>query len=121
MLVNVDGCLSVHHNPGPVIEELKSQHKLKNDTYGEPTRYLGENVEKYQVPLTGKTYWSIHTYDYVVELCKMVQKWSENYERKFKNNCDDAMKANYRPEIDTSDELGDGLASQYQQMISIFQ
>ena len=29
------------------------------------------------------------------------------------------MKGNYRPEIDISDELGDELATQYQQMIGI--
>ena len=44
MLVYVDDCLAVHHDPGPVMEELKSRYKLKNDTYGEPERYLGANV-----------------------------------------------------------------------------
>ena len=62
----------------------------------------------------------MHAYDYVVQSCKMVRKWRENDGRKFKNNCEEAMKANYRPEIDISDELGDELATQYQQMISIF-
>ena len=61
----------------------------------------------------------MHAYDYVVESCKMVQKWSENDGRKFKNNCDDAMNVNYRLEIDISEELGDELATQYQQMIGI--
>ena len=45
MLVYVDDCLAVHHDPGPVMEDLKSRYKLKNDTYGEPARYLGANVE----------------------------------------------------------------------------
>ena len=61
----------------------------------------------------------MHAYDYVVQSCKMVRKWRENDGRKFKNNCEEAMKANYRPEIDISDELGDELATQYQQMIDI--
>ena len=82
--------------------------------YGEPTRYLGANVGKYQVPHNGQFYWSMHTYDYIVESCKMVQKWSENDNCKFKNNHKDAMHANYRPEIDISAELGDELATQYQ-------
>ena len=47
MLVYVDDCLSVHHDPGPEMEELKSCYKLKNDKYGEPDRYLGENVGKF--------------------------------------------------------------------------
>ena len=27
-------CLAVHHDPGQVMEDLKSCYKLKNDTYG---------------------------------------------------------------------------------------
>ena len=53
MLVCVDDCLAVHHDPGPVMEDLKSHYKLKNDTYGEPARYLGGNVEKYQLDHNG--------------------------------------------------------------------
>ena len=73
MFVYVDDCLAVHHDPGSVMEDLKSRYKLKNDTYGEPERYLGENVKKYQLKHNRrKSNWSIHTYNYVVESCKMV-------------------------------------------------
>ena len=72
MLVYVDDCLAVYHDPGPVMEDLKSCYKLTNDTYREPERYLGANVKKYQVKHNGETYWSMHAYDYVVESCKMV-------------------------------------------------
>ena len=54
-------------------------------------RGLGANVGKYQVLDNGQFYWSMHAYDYVVESCKMVQKWSENNGHKFKNNRDDAI------------------------------
>jgi len=49
MLVYVDDCLAVHHDPEPVMEDLKSRYKLKNDMYGEPARYLGGNIERYQL------------------------------------------------------------------------
>ena len=49
MLVYVNDCLAVHHDPGPVMEALSSCYKLKNDTYGEPKKYLGANVKKYQL------------------------------------------------------------------------
>ena len=61
----------------------------------------------------------MHAYDYVVGSCKMVRGWSERDGRKFNNKREDAMKGNYRPEIDISEELGDKLATQYQQMIGI--
>ena len=111
MLVYVDHCLAVHHDPGPVMEELKSHYKLKNDTYRELKRYLGANVGKYQVPHNRETYWSMYAYDYVVESCKIVRGWSERDGHKFNNKREDAMKGNYRPEIDISDELGDELAT----------
>lgn len=49
----------------------------------------------------------------------MVRDWSETDGRKFTNKHKDAMKANYRPEIDISDKLGDELATRFQQMIGI--
>ena len=71
---------------------------------------MSKNI-KYHSPdnLTG-AYMLMITF---VKSCKMVQKWSENDGRKFKNNRDNAMKPNYRPEIDISDKLGDKLATQY--------
>ena len=87
--------------------------------YGEPTRYLGANVAKYQIPKTGQKYWNMYAYDYIKESCKMVQGWSENEGHKFKNNCDHAMPTKYRPEIDISAELGHDQATQFQQMIGI--
>ena len=48
MLVYVNDYLAVHHDPEPVMEDLKSCYKLKNDTYGKLKRYLGVNVKKYQ-------------------------------------------------------------------------
>ena len=113
MLVYVDDCLVIHHDPGPEMENLKSRYKLKNDLYGEPKGYLGANAEKYQVPDNSEFYWSIYAYNYIVESCKMVQGWSENNNRKFKNNRKDAMHAKYRSEIDISAELGDLQATQY--------
>ena len=122
ILVYVENCLAVHHDSGPIMEDLESCYKLKNDINGEPERYLGANVEKYQLEHNGeKSYWSMHAYDYVVESCKMVQGCSEKDGRKFKNNREDTMKGNYCPKIDISDELGDNLATQYQQMIGILQ
>ena len=34
MLVYIDDCLAVHHDPGLVMEDLNSCYKLKNDMYG---------------------------------------------------------------------------------------
>ena len=66
MLVYVDDCLCVHHDPDPVMEDLKSQYKLKGDSYGAPERYLGANVEVNQLD-DGVQYWSMHAVDCLKE------------------------------------------------------
>ena len=68
---------------------------------------------------SGKSYWSIHAYNYVVESCKMVRNWSEKDGHKFSNKYQDTIKADYCPEIDISDELKNELAARFQQMIGI--
>ena len=74
MLVYVDDCLSVNHDSGAVMEDLKSCYKLKGDTCGEPERYLGANVGKYQLSHNGrKLYWSMHAGDYLTKSCKVVR------------------------------------------------
>ena len=120
MLIYVNDCLAVCHNPGSNIEDLKSHYKLKNNMYGEPEKYLGANIGKYQFKHNRrKSYWSIHAYDYVVESFKMVHKWSVRDGHKFNNKREDAMKVNHHPEIDIYHKLGDNLATQFQQMIGI--
>ena len=47
MLVYIDDYLCVHHKSDPVMEDLKSQYKLKGDIYGVSKQYLVANVEKY--------------------------------------------------------------------------
>ena len=93
------------------MEELKSCYKLKNDMYKEPKIYLGANVGTYQVLHNRESYWSIHTYDYVVESCKIVQGRSERDGRMFNNKHEDAMKENYHPGINIFEKLGDELAT----------
>lgn len=115
ILVYVDDYLAVYHDPGPIMEDLKSRYKLNNDMYRESENYLGANVGTYQLKHNGgKSYWSMNVYGYVVELCKMVRERSVSSRRKFNKKHEDAMKENYCPEIDILDELGDELATQFQ-------
>ena len=91
---------------------------MKGDSYGAPDRYLGANVEKYQLN-DGKIYQSMHAADYLNKSCKMVRKWSEDKNRRWNKKQEVAMIQKYQPEIDISDELGDVLATRFQQMIGI--
>lgn len=61
----------------------------------------------------------MHPRDYVVQSVKMVQGWSAGDKRKWKKTQKNAMQQDYLPKLDTSRELGDELATWYQQMIGI--
>ena len=99
MFVYVDDCLCVYHDLNPVMENLKWTYKLKGDSCREPDRYLGANVEKFQLN-DGYSYWSMYAGDYLKELCKMVHKWSDAYGRKRNKNQKLIMIGTYQSEID---------------------
>ena len=101
------------------MEILKPRYKLKGDSFGEPDQYLGANVGKYQLN-DGHEYWSTSVKDYIKQSCNLAYGWIvEDGRRWTKRKV--AMTASYQPEIDISDELGDELATRFQQMIGILQ
>jgi hypothetical protein len=118
MLVYIDDCLLIHHDPNPVMEELESRYALKKDSYGCPDRYLGTNACKYQLE-DGREYWCMHPGDYVKMSCKLVKGWSEKDSRRWTKNRKAAMITKYRLELDISPDLDDDLATRFQQMIGI--
>lgn len=75
MLVYVDDCFLVHHNPDSVMNDLKTQYTMKGDYFGQPEQYVGSNVWKWTIK--NGILWCINSGNYVKEACKMVKKWSE--------------------------------------------
>ena len=73
LLVYVDDCLLIHHDPKIIMERLKKSYDLKGDAYGRPDRYLGANVKRYQFR-DGSEHWVMGLYDYVRETTKMVKE-----------------------------------------------
>ena len=76
MLVDVDDCLPIDHDPGPVMEELKKEYSLKNDAYRRPDRYLGAIIDSYTYT-DGNAYWSMSPHHYFKEVCKTVKATSD--------------------------------------------
>ena len=100
LLVYVDDCLLLDHDPTPVMEELKKRYELKGDLYGPPDRYLGANIDKYQLDDVN-FYWSMHPNDYVTETSKMVKGWRITAGRLWTKR-KVAMNKNYSPELDVA-------------------
>ena len=50
LLVYIDDILAISHKPGTIMEMIGHQFEIKNNEWGPPTRYLGANVEQFQLP-----------------------------------------------------------------------
>lgn len=118
VLTYVDDILCVSEKPGATMDILKASYALKEEA-AEPDRYLGANISKVQ--LEDRTAWSMSSNDYVkgaIDVVKAMLAEDGKVLKKSKGN-DRPMPLCYRPEEDTTPELGPELASRYQQLIGM--
>ena len=64
LLVYVDDVLAISHDPEAIMKVIGQGFEIKNNEWGRPTRYLGADVELFQLP-TGMKAWSLHCKSYV--------------------------------------------------------
>jgi hypothetical protein len=50
LLVYVDDCMAVSHDPKAIMESISGEYELKDGTYGEPETYLGSGIECFMLP-----------------------------------------------------------------------
>ena len=83
LLVYVDDVLAISHDPGTIMEMIGHRFEIKNDEWGPPTRYLGANVEQFQLP-DGSMAWSLLSTDYVKAAVETVKRllWEDGRELK---------------------------------------
>ena len=122
VLVYVDDVLHFDHEPNIFMQKLETQYRLK-DKAEAPDRYLGANIDKVQLS-DGTVAWSMASYEYLDSAIKNLEKDLERDKapplRTYgKRAGERPFPINYRPEIDTSPELGDELGSRYLQLIGI--
>jgi hypothetical protein len=120
LLVYVDDILAVSHKAKEVIDSIGKYYKVKPGSDKAPEIYLGANIDKVQMP-DGREVWASSPRDYVRNAIKTVEGlFSEDGEGYvLKNNAKDPFPANYKPELDVTDELGPELLSRYLQLIGI--
>ena len=120
LFVYVDDILSVSHRASEAIKEITDYYKAKEGSVKPPDLYLGANVERFELP-DGREVWSTSPKTYVKNAIKVVEDLlsedGEGYQ--LKGNAKNPFPSNYRPEVDVTSELGDGLASRYLQLIGI--
>ena len=121
VLVYVDDILHISHDTEPTMKELGKLYRLKPESMGEPTRYLGANIAKYQVD-DGSEKWSMSSEDYVRNAIKNLEILLMEEEAELntsKRSTERPYPANYRPEIDVTPLLGPVLVTRYQNLIGI--
>ena len=118
ILVYVDDILHLSHNIKPTMEALGKLYQLKEEACGEPKRYLGANVGKFQLP-DGKEVWSMSANDYIRNAVKNLEETLARENTKLKGKADRPLPLSYRPEIDVSPLLSDEMANRYQNLIGV--
>ena len=122
ILVYVDDVLHLHAKGKSDMDKINAAYRLKDGSIAPPERYLGANIHKVQLD-DGSTAWSQSSEDYLSGAIKQVQadldKDNIQLKRYGGNNQKRPYDVNYRPEIDTTDELNAELLNRYQQLIGI--
>jgi hypothetical protein len=121
LLVYVDDVLVISHDPQAVMREIGSAFEIKDGKTGEPERYLGANIEKFEID-DGQKVWSMSCNDYVKAAIQTVRDLLAEEDRELKNGNrrhKGPLPPNYKPELETTDECDAHHISIYQQLIGI--
>ena len=92
---------------------MKPYFKLKEESIGHPTIYLGGKVSKVVLP-NGVEAWAFSASQYVQEAVAKVEAHLKKQNMKLCNKATLPLVNDYRPEIDQSRELDDEGVTYYQ-------
>ena len=121
MLVYVDDCLAVSHDPQNIMDVLSKSYELKKGSVKAPEIYLGAEISKYQLK-NGRLVWSMSSSQYVKNAVKNVNDMLKEEGRELKTGKKQGktpLPSNYKPELDTTAELNGEMGSRYLQLIGI--
>ena len=106
LLVYVDDALAFSHSPESIMNDTGLEFDIKDNNYGTPTSYLGDNVESFHIS-DRKHAWSIKCDYIVVAAVKMIKYLL--YEDSRELNSDnrphkEPLPHGYKPELDVMDD-----------------
>ena len=119
ILCYVDDVLVCSHDPWPSIDTLKTKFRLKEDSLGAPTRYLGAQV-KVLTDDEGQECYALSSDDYVANAVKEVETELGKESLKLRGKAQRPFALDYRPEIDITPELDEEGIQKYQGYMGIF-
>ena len=123
VLVYVDDVLAISHDPTTIMKGIGEHFTIKDDKYGEPTTYLGANIERIQLD-DGSWAWSMTSEHYVKNLIETVSDLLAEDGRELKGTFKQKshtgpLPVTYAPELDDTRECSEKHASRYRQIIGI--
>ena len=120
ILVYTDDIICVAANPRAALDKIDQVFKLKPDSIGPPTKYLGADVSKFHFnDDPSKEYWCMGSEQYVKEAIRNVRNWLNARGLELKMRAPSVLPTNYTPELDVSALCGEEEANYYQQQIGV--
>ena len=129
VLIYVDDILIISKKPDEILEPIKAQFELKPESIKPPERYLGADVEC-AYSLGNRTCMTMSPDTYLKQAVKNLEHMLEtedkstlakelNVDPRKLTKIHAPIQYNYQPELDTTPELNDHLASRYAQLIGV--
>ena len=119
VLLYVDDCLVISDNATAILRnEIGKYWSLKEESIKPPDIYLGGQMRKTTLE-NGVEAWRFGSAQYVGAAVKNVEKYLQTKGEKLAARASSPLPANYRPEIDVTDELQGEEASYYMSLIGI--
>jgi hypothetical protein len=120
VLIYVDDILCMSHDPKESMRKLDKFFPMKEGSIGPPDIYLGAKLSKVKLPNNVEA-WAMSPSKYVQEAVTNCEDYLEReYDgRKLERKASTPFKSLYRPELDTSPELGPEQATYFQSVIGV--
>jgi Reverse transcriptase (RNA-dependent DNA polymerase) len=119
VLIYVDDILCVSHDPRSVMEVLRKTYRLKDESVGPPTRYLGADIRQMLLD-SGEPAWMMCPETYVRTAVENLQKQlATDGFGALRTRAPKPFRHEYRPEIDGTDLLPLAGVAYYQGLIGI--
>jgi hypothetical protein len=118
----VDDLIFQGINPKEFMDKLGSRFTLKPGSIKEPDTYLGVDIKKFRIHTSDepeKVRWAFESTSYVKKAILDIEKELENSNLKLLPNAKTPIASGYRPELDTSPELGSRQLNYYQGLIGV--
>ena len=119
VLLYVDDVLIISEHGEAVLRgEIGKHFKLKEESIGPPSFYLGGKLRKVSLD-NGTSAWAFGSSKYIQASVDNIELYLKNRNSKLPSRCNTPTSTNYRPELDTSKECNPEDATHFQSLIGV--